>query len=434
MNRPARKSLLVGLVWGMLALSLVGQDRARNPSTESHIPLPPGSTNRADAERLLRERLGKAQDFHKGNEQLQKLLEQIQKDPSKYFSPEQLKQLKDKLPPPGEQDPRSLDPELVRVLQEWAKKQKQLPQNQGQVPQLENLERLLEEQARNNSKKGSNDPPKVGATPPTPAPPPIHPQPSPADQKKDVQLRKGIVKAAERFLDRSKNSDTLKRAEQDLLRPSSRWGEDWVPFAKAREGLRSELPDVGKSLRLDRLVKEGDRLFRGTPNWPEIGDSRDTSPFRGGSPGGGLPAISPPEVGEASGVSLLLWLVVGVALAALLWKIMSASRRSRDEKEEAWKLGSWPVNPGAVATRDELVRAFDYLTLLCLGPPARFWNHREIGHRLGNDQAQQRQQAAEALTELYEQARYAPPDELLPPGEMETARRHLCFLAGASAA
>jgi hypothetical protein len=91
------------------------------------------------------------------------------------------------------------------------------------------------------------------------------------------------------------------------------------------------------------------------------------------------------------------------------------------------------VRPEAVRTRSELVQAFEYLALLCLGLAARSANHRDIADRLGAD-APERDEAARRLAGLYEHARYAPDDEPLGDDELSTARHDLCYLAGVSPA
>jgi hypothetical protein len=95
------------------------------------------------------------------------------------------------------------------------------------------------------------------------------------------------------------------------------------------------------------------------------------------------------------------------------------------------------VDPAQVATRQDLIRAFEYLSLLRLGPAARSWNHRAIAARLSaepSDAAAERRCAAAHLAGLYERARYAPPGDPLPDGEVRDARRDLCLLAGVAAA
>ena len=90
-----------------------------------------------------------------------------------------------------------------------------------------------------------------------------------------------------------------------------------------------------------------------------------------------------------------------------------------------------------------MIRAFEYLSLLWLGPPARNWNHQVIAERMGEEDkagpdapklmswdAFAQRQAAGQLAALYERARYAPPGEPLPDDALAAARRDLCFLAG----
>jgi hypothetical protein len=124
----------------------------------------------------------------------------------------------------------------------------------------------------------------------------------------------------------------------------------------------------------------------------------------------------------------------GIGLGAFaLWLLFrSRSLPIVARRLERWRLGPWPVLPEAVKTRAELVRAFEYLSLLLLGPVARSWNHRMIADRLaepGSAFARQAE-AAVRLAGLYERARYAPADEVLPEPALRAARQDLSFLAG----
>jgi hypothetical protein len=92
-------------------------------------------------------------------------------------------------------------------------------------------------------------------------------------------------------------------------------------------------------------------------------------------------------------------------------------------------LGPWPLDPNRVASRDDLIRAFEYLSLLRCGESARTWHHRAIAESLGGTQSERRT-AAERLAALYEQARYAPTSGGEP--DWTTAREPLTLLAGAS--
>jgi hypothetical protein len=135
---------------------------------------------------------------------------------------------------------------------------------------------------------------------------------------------------------------------------------------------------------------------------------------------------------ENSGWPLLLWALVGLGFGIALWRALAWQQSRTARAADTWKLGPWPVDPAAVATREELVRAFDYLALLRLGPTARSWNHLEIAARLGAEG--RRRTPATRLALLYEQARYAPPGEPVSEADLAAARRHLCLMAGVPAA
>ncbi len=114
------------------------------------------------------------------------------------------------------------------------------------------------------------------------------------------------------------------------------------------------------------------------------------------------------------------------------WMGFAVARRQAGAKANGWSPGPWPVHPSRVSTRQDLVRAFEHLAYLCLGRAAGPLNHRDVASRLGQTGAG-RAAAAGRLARLYEQARYAPPDEGLPPDELAAARGDLAALAGAAA-
>jgi hypothetical protein len=135
---------------------------------------------------------------------------------------------------------------------------------------------------------------------------------------------------------------------------------------------------------------------------------------------------------------VLLWCAVLGVLAFLLWRAGGWWQRRRAALLAAgWQLGPWPVRPEDVCTRSDLVRAFEHLALLLLGPAARTCNHLELAGRMGEQpafDAEHRRDAAADLARLYEQARYTPDDETLAPETMSRARRELSYLAGVAAA
>jgi hypothetical protein len=83
-----------------------------------------------------------------------------------------------------------------------------------------------------------------------------------------------------------------------------------------------------------------------------------------------------------------------------------------------------------VATRAELVQAFDYLALLKLGPAARSWNHRAVARRWADRCAACTADAAR-LADLYERARYTTGADALPVADRDAARGALRSLVEA---
>jgi hypothetical protein len=148
-----------------------------------------------------------------------------------------------------------------------------------------------------------------------------------------------------------------------------------------------------------------------------------------------LPRVGVPSGGSLAGSSSVLVVLLGMLLLALLlWRGRDWLSSVRRAGRSAWKLGPWPVRPEDVATRGDLVRAFEYLALLCLGPAARTCHHLELGKRIGSQpalDAERRRESATLLSHIYERARYTPDQEPLPGEELRQARRELAYLAGA---
>src|SRR5262249_51513358 len=127
-----------------------------------------------------------------------------------------------------------------------------------------------------------------------------------------------------------------------------------------------------------------------------------------------MPSVSVPRIsspgtpGRESGM-WLLWLGLGVIFLVVLWKLSSRYVPGLARgKEPNWNLGPWRVDPATVATRRELVLAFEYLSLLKLGRPAESWNHRDIAAGLAPEDSAppEQRRAAELLATVYEKARY----------------------------
>jgi hypothetical protein len=147
-------------------------------------------------------------------------------------------------------------------------------------------------------------------------------------------------------------------------------------------------------------------------------------------------SVSPSAAADSDGwaPALLSVLMLGAFVLFLCkWGIVAPAQRGEGEE---WRLGSWPVSPGGVSTRQDVVRAFEHLVLLRLGPAADACHHLDLAARLAAQDSgnSARRQAAEMLAGLYEQARYAPAEEALSEGQLTDARHALCFLAGVKGA
>ncbi len=242
----------------------------------------------------------------------------------------------------------------------------------------------------------------------------------------------------------------------------ARWAKDWlkdVDNTRAGDFLRDS-PAWKNGLRdLDKLAKASDVRFDWLKRMPDglklpngwtgrLGDWaarlprlsnlprwRFSAPNLGRlnvNPGGGGGGFGAPSLGAAGFSDNLFWLLVPLLLALLGWFFYRNLGRAPALAATARRRGPWPVDPATVATRTQLIRAFDYLALLLLGDQVRTWNHVAVAKKLGEEAA--RNPAAGALAHLYELARYTPGDDTLPPQARDAARRHLVYLARSAAA
>jgi len=240
----------------------------------------------------------------------------------------------------------------------------------------------------------------------------------PAAEARRAEWAREIVDLANRFpKDRLsaplRDSPALRKLADDLagaLRTAqpgaegldvqlSRWQERWESL---RDWLPKDLPNVdlhgiAGDLHLPSLDFDGAAPLRSAG--PVLGTIADV-----------LPAVT-------------IAIAVLVALAVL--RTMRA-RRS-DALALAAVIGPWPVAPSRVESRDQLIRAFDYLAQLRLGPQAKTWHHRAVAERL--PRAADERSPAEKLANLYEWARYSPEKSEPSPAALAEAREQLSQLA-----
>jgi hypothetical protein len=121
-----------------------------------------------------------------------------------------------------------------------------------------------------------------------------------------------------------------------------------------------------------------------------------------------------------------------VVLGILIWVLVKNLRQGTEEFAfVGGGLGPWPIDPRQINTREDVVKAFEYLSVLICGPSAKMWTHGTIADAL-SELATTHGETAVMLARLYELARYAPLDEPLTPDELIEARNLVCGLAGVS--
>jgi hypothetical protein len=398
------------------------------PLKQSHRDLP-GELDMSDPQKMMSERLEKLHDLHSLQDHMQGLLH----DPAflrnlNELSELQRRQLREKLLKGGEG--LQQDQNWNRILQQARTTQK-LDQHQ-----IEILRRWAERADAKQTQLSAQNPPN-GSAPPTPTPgsnassnaaplPPLTP-PEPSwfdrmeeettkwvvDQLDDVG---GDVVSALVELGGTEQGSPIAELLHELQKPDFAGGNLNEPIAE----MSQYLPKMGELLNEQRgLWNEMRSLFRDTrtPVLPNLSVSKP----------------APPTGNESVWMPMLLVFSM-LALMILLVRRMKAgaNARSAEGAADEWRLGSWPVTPNGVSTREDVVRAFEYLALLRLGISAGACHHRALAARLGEQDGHNpaRRLAADMLAWLYEKARYAPVGETLSPDEFLDARNALRLLAG----
>ncbi len=122
-------------------------------------------------------------------------------------------------------------------------------------------------------------------------------------------------------------------------------------------------------------------------------------------------------------------LLVALFAAVVWWKWSAIFPPSGRTAIALGGVGAWPIDPRAISTREDIVKAFEYLSVLICGMGAKTWTHSTIADEL-TALAATNGETAMKLARLYELARYAPLDEPLTRAEIIEARRLACDLAG----
>jgi hypothetical protein len=409
-----------------------------SPPKRSHFDLPGGPELDASGE-LMADRLKELHELHQLQDQVQDLL----KDPDfinnikNQFSEEQLRHLREKLLQgsglAGDDNWNKLlqqaasrqkfDDRQIDMLRRWAERAEMRQIATPEVPGL------LE---------GRPSPPPPPATDPASSSAPTGSSPG---QGEEPSLWRRLQEGTSNWI--SEHMDGL---GGDIIGALTELAEtaEGAPLAELLRKMKqpdfSSGPLVEEAAGLSRYLPKLDEFLheqRGA--WDEIRSIFEHAPVPslpgiGSAPA--APSAASPGGGEGWGAGSVALLAMGVLLV-LVWKMAGRTKEGGHGAAEPWRLGPWPVAPGAVSSRAEVIRAFEYLVLLCLGPSSSTCHHHELANRLAQrlpDESARRHEAAQRLADLYEQARYAPPTESLSPDELGDARAALSFLAGVTTA
>lgn len=401
---------------------------------QSHHDLPDG-LDLDNPQEMMAQRLRELQELHQLQDQVQGLL----KDPEflqnlRRLSEPELRQLREKL---LRGEGLGQNPGWEKLLKQAASRQK-LDQRQIDILRrwVERSESRIPPPSETGLLNGRS--PVTPTRPPSAAPDSSAPAPSvpPAEPAEPSLLDRMQEETTKWMIDHLDDvgADVLNALREagtadegtplaELLRSMQQPDFSGLNVSERAMGLSRHLPNVGAFLHEQRGAWDEVRsIFQAAPSLPNFGNP-STSASATGSSDSWAPAL----------LSLLL---LGM-LVLLLCKMTARSQaQAGSDEAQPWRLGDWPVAPDAVSTRQDIIRAFEYLALLRLGSAVNTCHHRALAERLAEQDGSNpaRRQAAEMLACFYEQARYAPADGPLSLAELTDARHALCYLAGVTAA
>ena len=412
---------------------------------QSHHDLP--GFDPADAQALMVQRLQELRELHQLQDQVQKLLKDrdFLDNIKKYLSDSDVERLREKLRRgKGLSQDSSWQPFLERASA-WRKL------DERQIEQLRDWARRTEHTSPAPSDPGSPQDSNPAVSPPASITPPNLPTPLPSlppqtEPEPEQSLLDRMKEDSTKWL-----MDNLDDVGGNVLEAITQMDgrEEFAPLAELLRTVRQpdfsdlnlnenaffptrqvgslahSLSDVGDYLHQPGGVLSEMRSFFREASMPSLP--------RLGSPSISLPASSAPD-GEGWLPALLSLLMLGT-IVLFLCKSGFAFKSAGSGQGDEWRLGPWPVPPSGVSTRQDVIRAFEHLVLLCFGPAAAACHHRTLAERLAEQDGGNpgRRQAAEMLAWLYEQARYAPAEDALSPEQFSDARHALCQLAGVTA-
>jgi hypothetical protein len=274
-------------------------------------------------------------------------------------------------------------------------------------------------------------PASKGAPPPSSQAQGLSGQPAPDQSAQGGSaLNRWLLRQAEGLAAKDgvlRNSPSVQRALEEFALSGSSAASSNAPDSLS-EMLRSAVPENWWSENASEHLGDLESMILSHVALPEFRLPRPALSSVDAGPGPEDLRISDVPGTEAT----LLWFLTALALGLGGWSMYRrATIRREDQVNRRAIPDSWPVAPEAVRSSQDFIQAFEYLSLVKLGPKARSWNHRAIALELGGDESR-RQQMAQHLAGLYEQARYAPRPTAFSADALDVAQSELVSLACSS--
>ena len=323
-------------------------------------------------------------------------------------------------------NPQFKDPEFLKRLQEMVGKQdfkndlkKQLGDG-GPDPKIVDQVPDLRDKLGQFVKEAKQDGPAPDWDVAPPAAPPARPPLDPVAEEWMEWLEKNFgdspagQEALKEFATAMGKGD-LKGVFDDLPELKNGEWKDFDDWGKANfgEGWKFRPPEWN----LGGPGMSGPKFGNG-PNWN-----------LGGGPNVGTAGMGAPDA-AGGGVSVVA-IVIGAVGALVLGAILYSKWKKDQEAKIALMAAAarHGLDLTHIRSRQELVEAFDALTVEKCGAEARNWNHRVVTDTL-IDARPAVAAPAQELGDLYQKARYAPPQDDLTGGELTAAERDLRAVAG----
>lgn len=366
---------------------------------------------------------------------LLKFMEESGVDPN-MVDPEMVKQfLRD--------NPEFKNPENLKKIRDIAEEQKRSPRNPndnkppvdwgGVQERLKRIEEMRKNQPVDPMNMKEPDP---NGRPPFEQQAP-RPQNNPPRAKKDDKESQDFNKW---LMKNFGNSPEMKNMIKDFARISGDKNKGGGGFLKDIEKEWKSITGSGNKSGGGSGLKDLTRNLKmpdSNSNSGGSGRNASSNNNSGGSGGGSFDSSSSSSggwnfggggSGDGSWTPVILLFVLGVA-GYLFYRYYKRYHKPLEEAP-AEQARVWPVDPLHVNTREDVVKAFEFLSVSKCGDEAINWHHLQIAGQMGVREPVHKD-AADRLARLYEKARYAPANELFDDLDIAEARARFSQLAGA---